>query len=101
MGWKAIDALLGIVKDAHPDMAEYHDKYLYGYPPKGPLVNTALQGSPTLLQQLRMTCFEPLDEVRFQALGQDVRIPLIVIAGSGIVISDSAHRDHPVGAKRR
>ena len=30
-----------------------------------------------------------------------VRIPLIVIAGSGIVISDSAHRDHAVGAKRR
>jgi len=30
-----------------------------------------------------------------------VRIPLIVIAGSGIVISDSADRDHAVGAKRR
>jgi cysteine synthase A len=30
-----------------------------------------------------------------------VRIPLIVIAGSGIVITHSADRDHPVGAKRR
>jgi predicted DNA-binding antitoxin AbrB/MazE fold protein len=29
-GSKAIDALLGIVKDAPPDMAENHDKYLYG-----------------------------------------------------------------------
>ena len=29
-GWKAIDALRGIVKDAPPDMAEKHDKYLYG-----------------------------------------------------------------------
>jgi predicted DNA-binding antitoxin AbrB/MazE fold protein len=29
-GWKAIDALRGIVKDAPPDMAENHDKYLYG-----------------------------------------------------------------------
>ena len=31
-GWKAIDALRGIVKDAPPDMAENHDKYLYGDP---------------------------------------------------------------------
>jgi len=30
-----------------------------------------------------------------------VRIPLIVNAGSGIVNSDSADRDHAVGAKRR
>jgi hypothetical protein len=30
-----------------------------------------------------------------------VRIPLIVIAGSGIVITDSADHDHAVGAKRR
>jgi hypothetical protein len=30
-----------------------------------------------------------------------VRIPVIVIAESGIVISDSADRDHAVGAKRR
>ena len=29
-GWKAIDALRGIVKDAPRDMAENHDKYLYG-----------------------------------------------------------------------
>ena len=26
-GWKAIDALRGIVKGAPPDMAENHDKY--------------------------------------------------------------------------
>jgi predicted DNA-binding antitoxin AbrB/MazE fold protein len=31
-GWKAIDALRGIVKDAPRDMAENHDKYLYGSP---------------------------------------------------------------------
>jgi len=31
-GWKAIDALRGIVKGAPPDMAEKHDKYLYGDP---------------------------------------------------------------------
>ena len=31
-GWKAIDALRGIVKDAPPDVAENHDKYLYGGP---------------------------------------------------------------------
>lgn len=31
-GWKAIDALRGIVKDAPLDVAEKHDKYLYGNP---------------------------------------------------------------------
>jgi len=31
----------------------------------------------------------------------ELRNPLIVIAGSGIVISDSTDRDHSVGAKRR
>jgi predicted DNA-binding antitoxin AbrB/MazE fold protein len=31
-GWKAIRSLIGIIKDAPPDMAENHDKYLYGYP---------------------------------------------------------------------
>ena len=31
----------------------------------------------------------------------EVRIPLNAIAGSGNVISDSADRDHSVGAKRR
>jgi len=30
-----------------------------------------------------------------------MRIPLIVITWSGIVITDSADRDHAVGAKRR
>jgi hypothetical protein len=30
-----------------------------------------------------------------------MRNPVIVIAESGIVISDSADRDHAVGAKRR
>jgi hypothetical protein len=30
-----------------------------------------------------------------------MRIPLIVNAGSGIVNSESADRDHAVGAKRR
>jgi len=30
-----------------------------------------------------------------------VRIPLIVIAGPGMVIADSADGDHAVGAKRR
>jgi hypothetical protein len=29
-GWKAIDRLIGFIKDAPPDMAEHHDKYLYG-----------------------------------------------------------------------
>jgi hypothetical protein len=28
MGWKAIDVLRGIVKDAPTDVAENHDKYL-------------------------------------------------------------------------
>ena len=31
-GWKTIDRLIGIIKDAPPDMAENHDKYLYGAP---------------------------------------------------------------------
>ncbi len=31
-GWKAIDSLRGIIKDAPPDMAENHDFYLYGRP---------------------------------------------------------------------
>jgi predicted DNA-binding antitoxin AbrB/MazE fold protein len=31
-GWKAIDALRGIVKDAPSDVAANHDKYLYGGP---------------------------------------------------------------------
>lgn len=30
--WEAIDALRGIVKGAPADMAEKHDKYLYGGP---------------------------------------------------------------------
>lgn len=29
-GWKTIDSLRGIIKDAPPDTAENHDKYLYG-----------------------------------------------------------------------
>ena len=29
-GWKAIDALRGMVKGAPADMAENHDKYIYG-----------------------------------------------------------------------
>lgn len=29
-GWKAIDALRGIVKGAPPDVSAHHDKYLYG-----------------------------------------------------------------------
>ena len=33
-GWKAIDALRGIVKGAPSDVAENHDTYLYGNPPK-------------------------------------------------------------------
>lgn len=33
-GWKAIDSLRGIVKNAPPDLSENHDKYLYGEPPK-------------------------------------------------------------------
>ena len=31
-GWKAIRSLIGIIKDAPPDLAENHDKYLYGDP---------------------------------------------------------------------
>ena len=31
-GWKAIDSLRGCIKGAPPDMAESHDKYLYGDP---------------------------------------------------------------------
>jgi hypothetical protein len=31
-GRKAIDALRGIVKDSPTDVAENHDKYLYGAP---------------------------------------------------------------------
>ncbi len=29
-GWKAIDRLRGIIKGAPSDLAENHDKYLYG-----------------------------------------------------------------------
>jgi hypothetical protein len=36
-----------------------------------------------------------------EAVAALVRIPLIVNASSGIVNSDSADRDHAVGAKRR
>jgi hypothetical protein len=31
-GWKAIRELIGSVKGAEPDVAENHDKYLYGEP---------------------------------------------------------------------
>jgi hypothetical protein len=31
-GWKVIDSLRGLVKDAPADMAENHDFYLYGRP---------------------------------------------------------------------
>jgi predicted DNA-binding antitoxin AbrB/MazE fold protein len=31
-GWKTIRRLIGIIKDAPPDLAENHDKYPYGYP---------------------------------------------------------------------
>ena len=31
-GWKAIDSLRGIIKDAPADVAENHDFYLYGRP---------------------------------------------------------------------
>ena len=31
-GWKALEELIGSIKDAPPDMAENHDKYLYGDP---------------------------------------------------------------------
>ncbi len=33
-GWKALDKMIGIIKDAPPDMAENHDFYLYGMPRK-------------------------------------------------------------------
>jgi hypothetical protein len=33
-GWKAIDALCGIVKHAPKDLSENHDTYLYGAPPR-------------------------------------------------------------------
>jgi len=33
-GWKAIDRMIGFIKDAPPDMAENHDHYLYGWPRK-------------------------------------------------------------------
>jgi predicted DNA-binding antitoxin AbrB/MazE fold protein len=32
-GWKAIDSLRGCIKGAPPDVAENHDKYLYGGDP--------------------------------------------------------------------
>jgi hypothetical protein len=31
-GWKAIDRLIGIAKNAPPDLSENHDAYLYGKP---------------------------------------------------------------------
>jgi predicted DNA-binding antitoxin AbrB/MazE fold protein len=31
-GWKAAEEIIGIIKDAPPDMAEFHDFYLYGRP---------------------------------------------------------------------
>jgi len=31
-GWKAAEALIGFIDDAPPDMAEHHDRYLYGHP---------------------------------------------------------------------
>ena len=31
-GWKTAMELMGCIKDAPPDMAENHDKYLYGDP---------------------------------------------------------------------
>lgn len=33
-GWKALDKLIGCIKDAPTDMAENHDFYLYGFPRK-------------------------------------------------------------------
>ena len=33
-GWKALDKLIGRIKDAPTDMAENHDFYLYGFPRK-------------------------------------------------------------------
>lgn len=29
-GWKAAEALIGFIDDAPPDMAEHHDRHLYG-----------------------------------------------------------------------
>ena len=29
-GWKAAEALIGFIDDAPADMAEHHDRYLYG-----------------------------------------------------------------------
>ena len=29
-GWKAAEALIGLIEDAPADMAENHDRYLYG-----------------------------------------------------------------------
>jgi predicted DNA-binding antitoxin AbrB/MazE fold protein len=29
-GWKAVEALIGFIDDAPPDMAEHHDRHLYG-----------------------------------------------------------------------
>jgi predicted DNA-binding antitoxin AbrB/MazE fold protein len=29
-GWKAAEALIGFIDDAPPDMAEHHNRYLYG-----------------------------------------------------------------------
>ena len=31
-GWEALEKMIGIIKDAPPDMAENHDFYLYGMP---------------------------------------------------------------------
>ena len=31
-GWKTAKALIGFIHDAPPDMAEHHDRYLYGRP---------------------------------------------------------------------
>jgi hypothetical protein len=30
-GWKAVDSLIGIFRGTPPDMAENHNKYLYGF----------------------------------------------------------------------
>ncbi len=40
-------------------------------------------------------------EKRLHRFLANLRIPLIVSAGSGIVITDSSDREHSVGAKRR
>jgi hypothetical protein len=31
-GWKVVDRLIGIAKNAPPDLSENHDVYLYGKP---------------------------------------------------------------------